>query len=609
MRPRTYKMTSFLESEQLAVAAAGGRPRAALLKGGLQVAAPLLLLLAFVALPLARSVWDSFDGVAFSFARYYSIFTDELYHAVFMRTMRVAVVVTALSVFLGFPLAYFMTMISRRAAAITALFVLVPLFTAFLIRIYAWMTILGRGGVLNKSMMALGIIDAPIRILGTSTAVYIGMVHVLMPIAVLVMYSGMLRIDRTLITAAQVLGANRTKSFFRVYLPLCAPALVSASVLVFIFAMGFFIAPALLGSPSDTMITQLIVTQITSLLDLKVGYALSTSLLVVTVVVLLISNMFVPLEQMWLQESSLSVRRRRLPKLLIRLAGPLHVIQHTAEMMVDAVTARPLWLMPALLKVYVGVLLLFFVAPLLVVYILSFSSSPFLVFPPPGFSLQWYQKFFSSPEWWSALAMSLKLAVMTATLATAISAAAAFGLVRGQFGGKRMLFLFIISPLLIPGIVVALCAYVSMSDLRLVGTFTALVIGHLVGAVPTAIIILMAAVRGLDRNLENAAATLGATPATIIRKIILPLLAPALGSAWIMSFLHSFDELIVTMFLLGRQRETLPMKMWSDIHFQTDPVISAASSTIITVVAAVIIASQFRTLRSHPRTASQKSIS
>src|SRR5690606_9802369 len=138
-------------------------------------------------------------------------------------------------------------------------------------------------------------------------------------------------------------------------------------------------------------------------------------------------------------------------------------------------------------------------------------------------------------------------------------------------------------------IVVALSVYVSTSELSIVGTYASLVIGHLVGAVPLAIIIMLAAVRGLDRNLEFAAGTLGAAPTLTLRKVVLPILAPALGAAWIMSFLHSFESLLVTLFVLGRQAPTVPVKMWGDIQFQFDPVINAVSSTMITAVALLII--------------------
>src|SRR5690606_9656252 len=109
-------------------------------------------------------------------------------------------------------------------------------------------------------------------------------------------------------------------------------------------------------------------------------------------------------------------------------------------------------------------------------------------------------------------------------------------------------------------------------------------------------IVLIGAVRGLDRNVEHAAATLGAPPALAFRKVVLPVLTPALCVSWLLAFLHSFDELLVTLFLLGRLPQTLPLKIWSDIRIQIDPVISAASSTIVTAVILVVVLSRFRDL-------------
>lgn len=570
----------------------GARARVRL---ALQLAPAVFLLLIFFFIPLLRSVWGSFGGAEFDFSQYREAFSDELYYAVFRRTLETASIVTALCIVLGYPLTYFMTTLSRRGTAVLSIFILVPLFTAFLIRTYGWIILLGRAGVLNKLLLSLGIIDSPLRILGTSLGVYVGMVHVLMPIAVFVMYASMVQIDRTLLTASQVLGATPVRAFTRVYFPMSLPSVVSAGVLVFIIALGFYITPVLLGGPPDTMISQLIVTQITSLLNLKFGYALSAILLVVTLILIAASNIAVPIEQMWALQDS-ATKRNSFAFGRTGATRPLRWAMARLEHAVHLILGKPSWLFPVLLKIYVIGAILFLIAPLVIVYVLSFSSSPFLVFPPPGFSLQWYQKFFTSTDWRNAVLMSLQLGAVVASVSTAIGAAGAFGLVRGAFPGKRVVFLLILAPLLVPVIVVSLSLYVSMADFGLLGTFPGLVIGHMVLAVPYTIIIVVAAVRGLDRNLEYAASTLGASPFVVLRKVVLPLLAPALGTAWVMAFLQSFDELLVTLFLLGRQSPTLPIKMWSDIRIQIDPVISAASSSIVTVVAVVIIASQLRSL-------------
>ncbi|MEX3968364.1 ABC transporter permease subunit [Paraburkholderia sp. EG286B] len=552
-----------------------------------------LVLLAFFVTPLAGSIVGSVRGSAFDLSGYKDALTDPLYFKVFTRTIEIAGVVTALCLLLGYPIAYFMTTLSKRALGAFSFFVLVPLFTPFLIRTYGWMAILGRAGALNKLLLSFGIISTPLKITGTSVAVYIGMVHVLLPVGVFVMYATMRQADRMLVSAAGVLGANPVQTFLRVYLPLTTPGIISAGVLVFIMALGFYIAPVLLGGPADTMIAQLIVTQVTTLLNLQFGYALSVILLIATLAIVAASNLVVPLEQMW----SIQVTSRKpFPFAKKDNAGriPQKRLTTVLERFFNITLGRPRWLLSAMLRSYIVLAAAFLIIPLVVIYVLSFSSSPFLVFPPPGFSMKWYVRFFTDSQWQDALLMSAKLASAAATVSVVIGTAAAFGIVRGNFRMKRSVLLFMITPLLVPVIVVALSLYVAMSKIDMLGTFVGLVAGHMVLTVPYAIIVLIAAVRAIDLNLEYAAATLGAKTPIILRKVVLPLLAPALGTAWLMCFVTSLDELLIALFLLGRQTETLPIHMWSDIRIQVDPVMSAAASIIVTGVAILILLSQFK---------------
>jgi putative spermidine/putrescine transport system permease protein len=556
----------------------------------------IALVVAFLFVPLAGALWSSFDGFSWDFSRYRTLFQDPVYAKVLFRSLQIAAATSLLCVVLGYPITYFMTTLSRRQASLFSILLLVPLFTAFLIRTYGWMVILGRRGVLNTVLIDIGIIDRPLSILGTSWAVYVGLVHVLMPIAIFIMYASMSQLDRSLLKASEVLGAHPVRAFLRVYLPMSLPAIISASVLTFIMAIGFYITPVLLGGPAETMISQLVVTQVTTLLDFQTGYALAISLLAVTLIVLAASNFLVPIEQMWaLQDSR---QRHRSSRRILGGRGELHVragrwLLLRTEDAIYSAFRRPHWLVGVLLKIYIAAIVLYLLAPLAVVYILSFSSSQFLVFPPPGFSLQWYQKFFLDPQWRVALLQSLKLAAVVASISVAVAAGAAFALVRGNVAAKRALFLFILAPLLLPMIVLALGLYVSMGQIGLLGSFAGLVIGHLLFCAPYAVVILVAAVRNLDRNLEYAAATLGGSPPLVFRKVVLPTLAPALIAAWLMAFLQSFDELLITLFLLGRQEPTLPIKMWSDIRIQLDPTMSAASSAIVTMVILIILATQF----------------
>src|SRR5690606_27762819 len=202
---------------------------------------------------------------------------------------------TLFSILLGYPVAYLLSSLKPRAAIVVSTFLLIPLFTAFLIRTYAWMVILGRQGIVNNTLIWLGFVDEPIQILNTTTAVVIGMVHVLAPIGIFTMYAVMAQIDRRLVAAAQVLGANPVRTFLRVYLPMSLPGVFAAATLVLIMAIGFYITPALLGGPADTMISQLIVVQTTTLLNFPLGYASATILLLATLAILFLASLFIPL--------------------------------------------------------------------------------------------------------------------------------------------------------------------------------------------------------------------------------------------------------------------------------------------------------------------------
>jgi len=564
--------------------------------------APLAILLGgFFVAPLLGVIWNSFDGFAFDFGSYARVFGDEIYLDVLRRTFRTGLVVTVACVALGYPVAYLLTVLGRRAATVLATFVLVPLFTAFLIRTYAWMIILGRKGIINDFLLWIGLTHEPVLLLHTSLAVYIGMTHVLMPIAIFTMYAVMVQIDRNLAQAAQVLGANPVRGFLRVYFPMSLPGVMAAAILIFIMSLGFYITPALLGGPGDLMISQLIVAQTNALLNFQMGFALAVVLLVSTLLVLFFASLFIPLETMWgvqMHDSGRILRddgwRSSLQRLLRAIGQPVRL---TLERTLFAVLLPLLPRWRALMVAYGIVVVLFFMAPLIVIVILSFSSSPFLIFPPPGLSWRWYEKFLAARDWHQAFLFSIQLGLTASAIAVAIGTAGAFAIVRSALPCKRSLFLLSLSPIVMPAIILSLAFYTYFANIGILGTFPGLVLGHVVLATPYVIVVMSSAVRGLDRNLEHAGAVLGASPGQVLTRITLPLLRPALVTGGLLAFLMSFDELLVSIFLLGRQAKTLPIKFWADIKYQMDPLLSTASTIIVFLVATVIISGQILRLR------------
>jgi len=208
--------------------------------------------------------------------------TVPVYTQVLMRSFRIALLVTVLSLVLGYPVAYLLSNLKPRQAALLMPVILVPFTISVLVRSYAWMAILGREGLVNTLLGWLGLTPQPLEILYSEFGVLLGMVHILLPFVILPAYSVMIRIDRDLLKAAYIMGATPARGFLEIFLPLSLPGVIGGGLLVFIQALGFFVTPALLGGPQDTMISMLIELQISQLLNWGFAAALSSVLLIAT---------------------------------------------------------------------------------------------------------------------------------------------------------------------------------------------------------------------------------------------------------------------------------------------------------------------------------------
>lgn len=222
-----------------------------------------------------------------SFANYELLFTDTLYLASYLRSLQVAAVSTLILLLIGYPLAYAMARAPRRWRGMLLLLAILPFWTAFLIRVYAWMNILQREGLLNQALLALGLIDEPATWLATDTAVYIGIVYSYLPFMVLPLYATLESQDETLREAAADLGATPMRSFWRVTVPLSRSGIVAGSLLCFIPIVGEFVAPDLLGSSATAMIGQTLWTEFFANRDWPLASAVATVMLIVLLVPIL----------------------------------------------------------------------------------------------------------------------------------------------------------------------------------------------------------------------------------------------------------------------------------------------------------------------------------
>ncbi|MGI6855734.1 ABC transporter permease [Mesorhizobium sp. 1B3] len=234
-------------------------------------------------------------------------------------------------------------------------------------------------------------------------------------------------------------------------------------------------------------------------------------------------------------------------------------------------------------------MLIFLVSPIVIVSILSFSSADTLMFPPPGFSLRWYERFWSMTSWWDALWISLKVALLCTLFSTGLALPAAFALVRGRFPGKRYIYALIFSPMIVPTIISAVALYFFFGRIGANGSILAMALGHTVLALPIAVMVICASLQGVDRRYEMAAYSLGAGPVRTFVRITFPLIWPATVTAALFSFLTSFDELLIPMFLSGISTETLSVMVWNSLLLEVDPMIAAVSTLFVISTATILL--------------------
>ena len=228
------------------------------------------------------------------------------------------------------------------------------------------------------------------------------------------------------------------------------------------------------------------------------------------------------------------------------------------------------------------------VAPTLVIIPMSFAGKKSLVFPPQGFSLQWYENFFTNPQWFGSLIVSAKVAVMVAVVATVIGTMAAIGIERlkGRAGG--VIRAILITPMIVPGVVLAVGIYADYLDMRLVGTWTGYVLAHTLLAIPFVVIAVGANLAVFDQRLETAAASLGASRLTTFFTITLPLILPGILSGALFAFVTSFDEVIVSLFITSPELKTLPVQIFSSMTRDADPTVAAVGSLIFLATSLII---------------------
>jgi len=237
-----------------------------------------------------------------------------------------------------------------------------------------------------------------------------------------------------------------------------------------------------------------------------------------------------------------------------------------------------------------ALVLVFLVAPILTIVPLSFSSGSFLYYPLPGFSLRWYQDFFSSSFWLPALKNSLIVGVSATVIATALGTLAALGIWRARFFGQGLVLAILISPMVVPVVIVAVGAYFAFAPLGLTNGYAGLILAHATLGVPFVVVTVLATLAGFDRTLIRAAESLGSPRMTTFRRVTLPLILPGVASGAVFAFAASFDEVVVALLMAGPGQRTLPRQMFAGSNDSISLTIAAAATMLIAISLLLMIA-------------------
>ena len=485
---------------------------------------------------------------------------------ILVRTLVTAALVTVGTLALAYPYAYFLTVVRPSTRRLLIALVLVPFWTSLMVRNFAWVVLLQPRGPINRVLEAVGI--GQVELLGTVTGVAIGEIQILLPFVVLPLYARLRTIDHRLVDAAVSLGAPPWKAMLRIYLPLSLPGVLSGALLAFVLSLGFYITPALLGGSQQQLLSPLIVTQVTQTLALGRAGAMAGVLLGATLLLLALAFL-----------------------------ASRHLLDGSAQTSVEpGAGERRRVRRPVLtaVAVFVGLLM---TLPSLIVIPMSLTGSKTFAFPPSDWSLRWWQELVSDPTWTTAFANSLMIAAASAVLATILGTTAALGLSRARFLGRSLVGSVLLLPLVVPLVVAAVGIYGVYLRWHLTGTFTGFVLAHTCLAVPFVMVPVSAALRGFDRRLEDASASLGATPWTTFWSVTMPLIRPAVLAGALFAFVTSLDETVVSLFLVSPEFRTLPVNIFSRLTRDIDPTVAAASTVLFVITTALVVvmlAAQFR---------------
>lgn len=519
---------------------------------------------------LTRSVESGLDA-------YLRLLSGTLYPRVMAYTFVFAAEVTALALVISYPLAYLARTTSPRVQRLVLLAATIPLWTSLLVRTFAWILLLGRRGIINSTLLSLGVIEEPLQLNSNTLGTFIGSVYIMVPLMVLTLYTGMRAIDLGTVRAARTLGARPALAFVRVFWPQSVAGVVAGVLLVFIVSLGFFVTPALLGGASDRTVSMLMAVEINQLGDFEAGAAAGGIFLLATVAILAMYARFVGFEQfVGGRIRALSASRVSITPLLgaalLRLGSAVSVLESRW------------WL-----RGIVALVLLWLVVPFLAIIPLSFSGADYLQFPIDSVSLRWYEAIANQPKWINAAISSIQIGLVATALALVVGVFAALGLRSAGASSRNVATFVFMAPAMVPTMIFSLGAYFLFAKIGLIDSPIGLSLAHAALGVPYVVIIASTALSGVHPSIEAAARSLGADTRRLLGRVLLPMIAPALVFGAVLAFQTSFDEVVAALFLSGVRTKTLPKAMWEASTLEVSPVLYAVGVVVLAAILATAL--------------------
>lgn len=241
------------------------------------------------------------------------------------------------------------------------------------------------------------------------------------------------------------------------------------------------------------------------------------------------------------------------------------------------------------LRLATSLIVVFLIAPVVIIVILSFNKSTLMLFPPVEYSTVWFRKLLGSQEWESSAVLTLQVAVLAMIFSVTTGFFASLSLIRGGYRWPTLIYGILLTPLIVPAVVTAVSFYIAFAKVGAVGSVTAMAVGHAVLALPIVVLILTGGLQTLQSRPERAAYSLGAGAVYTFFRVTLPLAKVPLASAALFAFLSSFDELLISLFLSGTQAQTLTVRIWNTLIYSIDPIIAAVSTLFIAFTCVVLL--------------------